>query len=175
MIPRPRRGPPGPSQAPEGPADLLLACHERIRRFSAMARDLATWPGATPADVADAAARVARYFSQALPLHVEDEDRSVAPRLAAAGLDEALAVMGREHREAEALLAELAPLWDALAREPGRLADLGPATARGGAALVDHMARHLAAEEAVVLPAVRALDPAVQADVVRELRARRAT
>jgi hypothetical protein len=76
----------------------LLACHERIHRFTALAARLATTDG-TPAERAEAAAGVVRYFTVALPLHAADEDDSLAPRLRGrdAAVDAALATMTAEH------------------------------------------------------------------------------
>jgi len=64
-----------------GPADLLLACHVCIRAFTALAGRLASADPAPDAEVAAAAQRVHRYHFVALPLHQEDEERSIAPRL----------------------------------------------------------------------------------------------
>lgn len=179
MIPRPTRGPGRRGDAHA--ADLLLECHERIRRFAGLARALATWPDPTPQDVSAAAARVLRYFEQALPLHVRDEEESVRPRLLAAassipfdGLAAALEVMAREHDEHEPLLASLLPRWRALVDDPARLAALREDLARDAAALEEQFERHLALEERLVIPAVRALPPAEAASIVAELRARRA-
>jgi len=64
-----------------GPADLLLACHVCIRAFTALAGRLASADPAPDAEVAAAAQRVHCYHFVALPLHQEDEERSIAPRL----------------------------------------------------------------------------------------------
>src|SRR6185503_861481 len=78
--------------------DALLACHERIRRFSAMAVRIADAGGATELEIRDAAAAVRRYFAEALPLHVADEDEDLAPLLAGRdpAIDAALATMSAE-------------------------------------------------------------------------------
>ena len=60
---------------------LLLDCHERIRAFTAMASRLAAPGDPGPDAIRDAAARVHRYFAEALPLHAQDEEESLAPRL----------------------------------------------------------------------------------------------
>lgn len=176
MIPRPTRG--GARRTGDAhAADLLLECHERIRRFAALAVALTAWPDPRPEDVADAAARVVRYFEQALPLHVRDEEESIRPRLLAAGspdLARALEDMAREHDEHEPLLAALLPRWQALALDPARLPALRDDLARDAAALQEMLERHLAAEERLVVPAVRALPPDEAAAIVAELRARRA-
>ncbi len=175
MIPRPARGGARPTQAHA--ADLLLECHERIRRFASLAGALATWPDPRPDDVAEAAARVVRYFEQALPLHVRDEEESIRPRLLASAdpvVARALDDMAREHDEHEPLLAALLPRWQALVADPSRLATLRDDLARDAAALQELLERHLAAEERVVVPALRALPADESAAIVAELRARRA-
>ncbi|MEZ0228392.1 MAG: hemerythrin domain-containing protein, partial [Planctomycetota bacterium] len=111
---------PGDRPAPESVADRLLACHERIRRFSALGVTIAGSVAAPASEVAAAAESVHRYFTVALPLHVADEDASIAPRLLAREADgpvaEALATMSREHVAIEELIGELAPHWAAAAR-----------------------------------------------------------
>jgi hypothetical protein len=152
--------------ASDEPEALLRDCHERIRRFAALAVRLA-------ADEADAtqlcqvAAAVHRYFTVALPLHVEDEERSIAPRLAASP---ALATVRDEHRAHETLLARLIPAWEALTRDPRARA----ATLDEARALEATLEAHLALEEREILPAVAALPERDQRDIVAEMRARRA-
>jgi len=85
---------------------------------------------------------------------------------------DALGAMTREHVEIEALLAWLSEPWAAIRGEPERrdsFRDLPAASAR----LEGLFRSHLASEEAIVFPAVRALlSPEAQADVAREIRGR---
>ena len=158
-------------------AELLLECHGRIRAFRATARRVAQATDPAPAEVADAARAVHRYFTEALPLHAEDEERSILPRLRGrqAGLDAALATMAAEHREHQGPLDELRALCAALTAAPGRHAELSPALLAVVDWLERHFEAHLAAEEALVLPAMRRwLDPGEDAAIVAELRQRRA-
>lgn len=99
----------GAPATPEDAVGLLLECHHRIRTFLALARRIAAAGPGDRGDVADSAARVTRYFTQALPLHARDEEESVLPRLRgrAADVDVALEVMAREHREHEGPLGEV--------------------------------------------------------------------
>jgi iron-sulfur cluster repair protein YtfE (RIC family) len=162
-----------PRKAPADVVDLFLECHERIRSFTGLAGRLAAAGDATPEDVVEAAARVRRYFAEALPLHVADEDDSVAPRLAGldAEVDDALAVMAREHREHEEPLRALLALCGELAAAPRRAGELGGVVA----VLEPAFAAHLEREERVVFPAIRRLlAPAQQAALLDEVRARRA-
>src|SRR5690606_27503113 len=62
--------------------DALLECHERIRTFIDVAQRIATSPNAPPEEIREAATRVRRYFDEALPRHVADEEQSILPRLA---------------------------------------------------------------------------------------------
>jgi hypothetical protein len=64
-----------------GAVELLLECHERIRHFARLALKLAGTRDLPPAEVAEAAAAVRRYFAEALPLHAADEEESMMPRL----------------------------------------------------------------------------------------------
>lgn len=154
-------------------AGLLAACHERIRRFSAMATALAASPtAAAPADVADTARAIRRYFAEALPLHLADEEESLLPRLRGhdPALDAALARMHAEHRDHQPLVDAVIAACDAIAAGAAAPATL----AAPAAALAAATESHLAAEEATIAPAVAALPADVQATIVTELRARRA-
>lgn len=168
----------GRSDQGESLLDLLRACHERIRRFAAIAvtlsrPDSATRPAAELRDGADA---VRRYFAVALPLHAADEEHSLVPRLRgrAAALDAALATMTAEHLEHQPDLGRVVELCAALAAAPERHAELAPALAEPAARLADAFARHLQLEEEVIFPVVATLPAEVQAAIVGELRARRA-
>ncbi len=156
--------------------DLLLECHERIRFFLAMARRIAEAGPAEQEGVAEAAARVRRYFSQALPLHAQDEEASILPRLLGRDpvVDAALRAMTREHAEHEAPLRTLVAACDEIAGAPGRHAELAPVIGAATAELERHFAGHLRREEELVFPAMRRLlDRRADAEIVRELRARR--
>lgn len=166
----------GKGPALGGAVELLLECHERIRSFLALARRVAQ---AGPADrdaVPEAAARVHRYFTQALPLHARDEEDSILPRLRGLDpvVDQELATMAREHAEHEPPLRVLVEACAALAGDAGRHAELAPAIAAATAELEAHFAGHLRREEEVIFPAMRRLLPAgADAEIVKEIRARR--
>jgi hypothetical protein len=164
--------------ASEGPVEALLACHRRIRHFTGMAAALAGASRAPEREIAEAAAAVARYFDEALPLHAADEDLSIAPRLLARApegpLRAALATMSAEHVEIEATLGEALPLWRAVAAEPAALAGHAGRLAELAARLAAHFEAHLGPEEAVIFPALDALlDPEGRAAIHAEMRARR--
>lgn len=155
---------------------LLVECHERIRTFLALARRVAEAREPDREEVRQAAGRVSRYFTQALPLHAEDEEHSVLPRLRGRepAVDAELETMLREHVEHERPMRRLVDACDALARDPGRHGELAGTIGEAGAELERHFAAHLRREEEVIFPAIRRfLDPRADAELVREIRARR--
>lgn len=159
----------------EGIVDLLLACHTRIRGFIAIAIAIGERTDASDEDVIDASARVQRYFSEALPLHVEDEEEGVFPRLhgRSAALDAALDRMLEEHDRHAAPLRRLRDLC-ALLRTSPRDAQARTALAVVARELSTELDPHLQAEERVVFPAIEALLTIdEQQAIARELRARR--
>ena len=140
----------------EDVVDLLLACHERIRSFIAMARRIATSGG----DVREPAGQVKRYFAEAFPLHVADEE-------------ELLTIPQRIHDdhvkhtpEVERLVAMCAAI------EQG--AAVPPALAPLAEKLERELEEHLQIEERDVFPAVRQLPEAERNRIRDAIRARRA-
>ena len=165
--------PPMPADAVE----LLLECHARIRWFLDLAGRLAAARDLPPQEIAAAAARVHRYFAQALPLHARDEEESLLPRLRGrdAAVDDELQAMRREHAEHAGPIDRLTGLCAALAADPGRLAELAPEVGLAGSLLARHFAVHLDREERVIFPAVRrTLTAEEDGRLVAEMRARRA-
>jgi hypothetical protein len=159
---------------PDDVVGALLDCHARIRAFTAIAQRIAAGEG-TQAEVAEAAARVERYFRVALPLHVADEELSLRPRLLAApvepGILAALDAMSAEHGAIEALLAALLPRWAALSARPLDLAGL--TLAEDSADLGRRFDAHLEQEERVLFPAVREHLAAAWPAIRSEMAARR--
>ncbi len=125
--------------------DLLLDCHQRIRTFTDLAARLAAAERPAAGEVRDAAARVHRYFSEALPLHARDEEESILPRLAGrdAEVDAALARMRAEHAEHGAPVGAVLGLCAALRDDPSRHAELAPALGVAAAELRRHFDHHL--------------------------------
>ena len=162
--------------APRGTelVDLLAECHGRIRHFTALACEIAARTEAPSEQIVQACQDVRRYLSEALPLHVADENDSVAPRLRglAAEVDDALMTMEREHQQHVPRLSALVELLEGVRETPldlTRRAALGP-VAR---AVADELEAHLVLEERMIFPAVGRLARDVQAEIVSELRARR--
>ncbi|MCG3172175.1 MAG: hypothetical protein GMKNLPBB_00321 [Myxococcota bacterium] len=153
----------------------LLACHERIRGFVNLAVTIGERPDSSAEETMEASLRCERYFREALPLHVADEESSILPRLRGKhpDLDAALETMHSQHAEHEPLLAEFleklrrvhAAPGDAPLREPLRLMALR---------LRDEFGRHLSIEEEVIFPGLeRWLDAAERAQILAEIRQRR--
>jgi iron-sulfur cluster repair protein YtfE (RIC family) len=155
--------------------DLLLACHERIRSFTALARAVGERSDVSASEVADACSRVERYFTEALPLHVRDEEDSLFPRLhgLSPAIDEALLSMKEQHAAHEQVLGELLFALSEVRRNPSgaeRRAELVLAAER----LDGAFAEHLALEETVIFPALsQFIAPAVETAIKDELRGRR--
>jgi hemerythrin-like domain-containing protein len=157
---------------PDSLLELLLACHERIRGFSKIALALGERSDLPRAEVVEACERCIRYFAEALPLHVRDEEQSLLPRLRGRSpeLDQAVHAMEREHHEHEprldALLEALRVLRDAPDSAAARTA-LGLAAD----ASVPELERHLVAEETQIFPALALLPRTVELEAIAELRA----
>jgi hemerythrin-like domain-containing protein len=166
----------GKPAVPADAVELLLECHHRIRSFLGLAGRLGEARSEGAEAVAEAAFRVHRYFTLALPLHARDEEESIAPRLGGRepALDAELAAVVREHREHERPLAVLVEACARLARDPGRHRELAAVVRRASGELRSHFDVHLAREEQVIFPAARRLlDAAADAAVVKEIRLRR--
>lgn len=170
------RGRDGAAQADgEDLVDLLLACHQRIRRFVRLAHTAATHPDASSGRIGEACAEVERYFRQALPLHVADEEESIAPRLRGRSpeVDRALATMERQHQDHGPQVEALLQASGQVRRCPGRQG-ARDALAAAARRLEAAFAEHLGLEERVIFPAIRELlSREVQGRVVEELRLRR--
>ena len=155
--------------------DLLLECHGRIRTFVTMARATGESQGREAHELVDACARVERYFTEALPLHVQDEEESLLPRLQGrrADVDRALASMHAQHEAHRPLLEAMLGAAGALRQSPGDPALL--ASLAGAARRLElDFQKHLDLEENLLFPAARELlEEAERADILGELRARR--
>jgi hemerythrin-like domain-containing protein len=166
----------GERAARENAVGMLLECHERIRAFLELARRLGEADAASREEVAEAALRVHRYFTEALPLHARDEEESILPRLRGLdpGVDAELATMVAEHQDHDRPLGALVEACAELARAPERLPELRRRVADAAAELAAHFDAHLAREETVIFPALRRLlAPSVDGAIVGEIRARR--
>src|SRR5450432_1176382 len=98
-----KSGGPLPPRSEDVP-DALVDCHLRMRQFTSLAAELAARPGVPEDEVREVAGKVHRYFTVALPLHEEDEETSLFPRLLARAPQLAGAISAlRQDHEAHAL------------------------------------------------------------------------
>jgi hemerythrin-like domain-containing protein len=144
---------------PSDIVDVLLECHGRIRSFIGLASRLAKADQPMHDEIRDAAMRVIRYFSEALPLHVADEEQTILPRLSGRSpeLDETLKGMHHEHLEHEPQLQLLLQTCKTLQASPERLDDLRQTLLGAASTLEAAFITHLEEEERSILPAIRTL------------------
>lgn len=139
----------GPKVGFEQPFEMLLACHERVQRSLDLLQRLQAHVANHGADAQarEAATDVLRYFDIAGPLHHQDEERHVLPRLRASGQGELAQRLAGDHAEMTRQWAALrVPLADLAA---GRAATLN---AQACAAYAQLYAAHMAAEESKAFP-----------------------
>lgn len=96
----------------DDPIELLVACHDKVRRFAGLTLRLRDHLAAKGVDqqAQEAAQSILRYFNVAAPLHHDDEELDLFPalrQLAIAELDRHMAELEAEH-------TELASLWQSL-------------------------------------------------------------
>lgn len=131
-----------------------------------------------PRAVSESAGTLWRTLVRELAGHGSDEDHSLAPRLRRAGgsgaLLLALEVLANQHRDVQAVVGRVAPLWQRLEQEPGALTGLAPRLADSTDRLAAIFSAHLSLEESLVFPAARRLLEAEDLQsMARELRERR--
>lgn len=153
---------------------MFLECHERIRVFIRMAEDVAFRDDVPDEEASAAYARCERYFAESFPLHVEDEERSLLPRLLGLRADVDLSIneVQAQHGEHEGLIRNLIVGLGKIRLDP-RDVDLRQSVRATASRLAPELERHLALEERTIFPLARSLlSPEKQADVIAELRAR---
>ena len=146
--------------AAEEPLGLLVACHARIRSFTALAQKLAVSKDAQPKLVTEAAADLLRYFTVAYPLHSTDEEQLLEPKLRRsprAEVQHALDQLEADHRACDALLDELVPTWRTLAAPGPHAPELFDGLVAPSKSLEERLLAHLKMEEDVLFPEARTL------------------
>jgi len=170
-----RRASSGPT---DDPTVLLGDCHARIRHQCATASRLVTAEAPTDDQVREAAAEVHRYFTLALPLHEADEETDLDPMLRAHAprkeIIDALDRIVADHRALEAMLADLLAGWHELSTAPAARRRVTTTIAQATSALSTRFDEHLALEETLVFPAIRALPEAERLRLRDAIRDRRA-
>lgn len=155
--------------------DLLGECHQRIRHFVALAREAALRGDAPSDQIAQACVDVERYFVEALPLHVADEEESIQPRLRglSSAVDQALDAMERQHQQHAAKLEALLRASARVRGEPNSTRARSE-LATAAIALERDFETHLVLEETGIFPAIREfLSQETQSAIIDELRQRR--
>jgi len=161
------------------PTDLvgvLLECHDRIRRFIGVVGRLAEAETEDSSEIAEAAGAVRRYFSEALPLHIQDEELTLTPRLTGRDmvLDTALRAMREQHEFHDSLVEDVVRVSTALAEQPTRIEELRDELETIAGRLARELTAHLHQEEAIIFPAIKTLLTSDEQDsMLAELRARR--
>jgi len=167
-----RPTPPTTSPRIDDPIELLLACHEKVHRFTALSLKLQAHVETRGADAqaAEAALAILRYFDVAAPLHHADEDLDLYPALITLGdavLSEAIQRIQAEH-------AELSSLWQAsrtwLIRVSEGQASAPPPDLTTFAAAYE---RHAAEEEASLFPQAQRLSEPQRQVICTAMVARR--
>jgi hemerythrin-like domain-containing protein len=160
---------PSPPPSFDDPVAFLTACHRRLlERLTALER-----AAAVPGAALDVLAEFVRHFDGAGVRHTDDEEASVFPRLAGAGLGELLAALEAEHRAAEAVYLAARTCVNRLLAAPELAAAIGPELAVHAAALAAMYREHIRREEAELFPAISALPPAELRAIGIEMRLRR--
>lgn len=164
-------------QSPEDAVDFLMACHQRIRHFTAAAVKLAHAQSATPDEIRQAAAGVYRYYSVSLPLHEADEESTLRPRLdpvADERVHHALLAMADQHLAIDELLERLLPLLRLLEQNPDMQSQVGGEMCSLTKALDEIFQAHLDLEETVIFPAIREILPeSARVEMLEEMQQRR--
>jgi hemerythrin-like domain-containing protein len=166
-----------PSPRSEDVPDVLVDCHQRMRQFTALAAELAARPAASPDEVREVTAKVHRYFTVALPLHEEDEEASLFPRLLkrAPELGPKIASLREDHAAHADRVGRLLAVCAELQAAPEYSDALREALGSAAEALAEVWRVHLAAEEQDVFPSVRtALSAEDRKSIREEMRERRA-
>jgi iron-sulfur cluster repair protein YtfE (RIC family) len=136
--------------------EILLDCHADTRRHIDLAVGIGERVDIGGADIANAAARVERYFAEVFPLHIEDEEASILPLLRgrSSRIDSALVRMQEQHDVYDGMIERICVQANVLQGRPddhaGRYA-----LASVARPLRLFLTAHLQAEEEVIFPEIR--------------------
>lgn len=158
----------------DDPMALLLACHDKVRRFAGLLLRLQTHVAVhgRDAQAQDAAKSVLRYFEIAAPLHHADEDDDLYPALLAlgdAGVATRIQALSDEHTALTALWDGLAPWLRHLAEDASPCPDPGDIVRTFAA----NQLAHAEAEEREVYPLAARLPADARARIAQAMVARR--
>lgn len=137
--------------------ECLLEAHVETRQVVSLACALSS--RSATADSRETAQHISDFVEWMLPLHCDDEERSIAPRLSGrnATVDGALSRMQRQHRALEAPLTRLRLICRMIARDVSRLHVLRFELATAAEDVQRRLDEHQAFEEAAVFPALKKL------------------
>jgi hemerythrin-like domain-containing protein len=164
------------SQEKQEAISWLLACHERIRHFTSLAKKLSLAFDVEPREVKEAAESVSRYFTVALPLHEQDEELSLLPRLLGkdAALDIALSQMKEEHRHVDEVIAQMLSPLQLLIQDPELVRETSSALQKTSCQLEELWHPHLLKEETIIFGAAQKYLDDAQKELLRlEMKGRR--
>jgi hemerythrin-like domain-containing protein len=163
----------------DDPLGMLTDCHRRIENFLRVLCHLAeTEPeGTLTTDECNAAQTALEYFRTGGPKHMEDEEKSLFPRVHAAGAADSLDALARleaEHREASELHSIVERLFSNwIANRSLAMTDRDALFAAANR-LKGLYSEHIQLEEEVVFPrAEQCLSREALAAIGAEFRARR--
>jgi iron-sulfur cluster repair protein YtfE (RIC family) len=157
-------------------ADILLACHQRIREHLALARRIATAPPSIANESVRAAAlRVRRYFAESFPLHQADEEEDLFPLLAGRSeeVDQTIAHLVKDHAIWHGDVERLVAFCATLEHDPASLPVHATELARLLETLEAVLVAHIRFEEKALFPAIDLLSARERQDVLARIRARR--
>lgn len=163
------------STTAESPETYLEAAHAKTRRQLVDAERLLELGSADADEIVRLSAALRRYFTDNIRLHEADELVSVLPRLVAdEAIGEHFAMILNEHAVLDHMVAEIAPLWALVEHDPSDFEELHEPLARATRRLVAVFELHLTREEDHIFPRLRALETAERAQVLVEMKERRA-
>jgi hemerythrin-like domain-containing protein len=165
-----------PKARSEDVPDVLVDCHVRLQKVTKRAAEVAARPDASSEDVREVAEKLCRYFTVVLPLHEEDEEASVFPRLLLRAPELAPTIAGlRLHHAAQAQkVGEVLAVCQALLTSTEADAGLRRRLSATAEALAEVWRTHLASEERDLFPSLKtALSEEERATIREEMRARR--
>lgn len=155
--------------------DLLLDAHIEARQIVSMAESLSS--GSATSGARETAITIADHVAWLMPMHNEDEDKSLAPRLMGRhhSVDYALDQMKLQHLALAGPMARVRMLCLILAGDISRLHALRFELGAAVKDLRERLAEHHDLEESVVFPALKQLLCTEELEsIAAEMLARRA-
>lgn len=165
---------PGLPQRQRDVVEVLLDAHIEARQMISIAESLSS--GSATSGAKETATTIADHCEWLLPMHCDDEEQSLAPRLRGRHhvVDDALLKMKLQHLSLEAPMARVRLLCMILSRDISRLHALRFELAAAAKDLRERLAEHHALEESIVFPALkRLLYPDELESIQLEMRDRR--